>query len=307
MSGEIVLLGSQRRPSVQHVVRELDPDATIATVTAGWQEREPDDTELNELLGNRAVNLSLHARWQDVLEKDRDYASAEREHGAALEELRQLYLTQLDRALDATYDIAAGKEGRPRFRDRVLADALELVRMADEQHLVRVREAHLEFYDAWQPQARPLVAAHREQVKEILQSATAVVIAGGHVGDLVKVLHLFHVEPHLPGLVVAWSAGAMALTERVVLFHDFVPHGVTQTELMGEGIGLLHNLVPLPDARRRLRVNDPVRMSVLARRFAPARCVVLDDGVRVRLVDGGLPPEARVVDHDGRITPIEAA
>lgn len=307
MNRGIVLLGSQRRPSVQHVVRDLDPDATVATVTAGWQEREPDDTELNELLGNRAVNLSLHARWQDVLEKDRDYASAEREHGAALEELRQLYLTQLDRALDATYDIAAGKEGRPRFRDRVLADALELVRMADEQHLVRVREAHLEFYDAWQPQARPLVAAHREQVKEILQSATAVVIAGGHVGDLVKVLHLFHVEPHLPGLVVAWSAGAMALTERVVLFHDFVPHGVAQTELMGEGIGLLRGLVPLPDARRRLRVNDPVRMSVLARRFAPARCVVLDDGVRVRLVDGGLPADARVVDHDGRITPIEAA
>jgi hypothetical protein len=307
VNGEIVLLGSQRRPSVQHVVRELHPRATIATVTAGWQEREPDDAELNELLGNRAVNLSLHARWQDVLEKDSDYATAEREHDAALEELRQLYLTQLDRALDATYDIAAGKEGRPRFRDRVLADALELVRMADEQHLVRVREAHLEFYNAWQPQTRPLVAAHREQVKEILQSATAVVIAGGHVGDLVKVLHLFHVEPHLPGLVVAWSAGAMALTERVVLFHDFVPHGVAQTELMGEGIGLLRDLVPLPDARRRLRVNDPVRMSVLARRFAPARCVVLDDGVRVRLVDGGLPAESRVVDHDGRITPFEAA
>jgi hypothetical protein len=92
-----------------------------------------------------------------------------------------------------------------------------------------------------------------------------------------------------------------------VLFHDFVPHGVAQTELMGEGIGLLRNLVPLPDARRRLRVNDRVRMSVLARRFAPARCVVLDDGVRVRLVDGGLPAESRVVDHDGRITPFEAA
>lgn len=307
MSREIVLLGSQRRPSVQHVVRELKPDARIVTVTAGWREREPDDAELNELLGDRAVNLSLHARWQDVLENDRDYASAEREHEKALDELRQLYLTQLDHALDATYDIAAGKEGRPRFRDRVLADALELVRMADEQHLVRVREAHLEFYDAWQPQTRPLVAAHREKVREILQSAAAVVIAGGHVGELVKVLHLFHVEPHLPGLVVAWSAGAMALTERVVLFHDYVPHGVAQTELMGEGIGLLHNLVPLPDARRRLRVNDPVRMSVLSRRFAPAHCLVLDDGVRVRLTDGGLPSEARVVDHDGRIAPVEAA
>jgi hypothetical protein len=307
MSREVVLLGSQRRPNVQHVVGGMDPDAQVVTVTAGWQEREPDDAELKELLGGRAVNLSLHARWQDVLENDRDYATAEREHDAALEELRQLYLTQLDHALDATYDIAAGKEGRPRFRDRVLADALELVRMADEQHLVRVREAHLEFYDAWQPQTRPLVAAHREHVREMLQSATAVVIAGGHVGDLVKVLHLFHVEPHLPGLVVAWSAGAMALTERVVLFHDYVPHGVAQTEVMGEGIGLLRDLVPLPDARRRLRVNDPVRMSVLARRFAPARCVVLDDGVRVRLTNDDLPAEARVVDHNGRITAFEAA
>lgn len=307
MTREVVLLGSQRRPSVQHVVRDLDPDARIATVTAGWREREPDDAELNGLLGDRGVNLSLHTRWQDVLEKDKDYARAEREHGMALDELRQLYLAQLDHALDATYEIAAGKEGRPRFRDRVLADALELVRMADEQHLVRVREAHLEFYDAWQPQSRPLVAAHREQVREILQSAAGVVVAGGHVGDLVRVLHLFHVEPHLPGFVVAWSAGAMALTERVVLFHDFVPHGVAQTELMGEGIGLLHDIVPLPDARRRLRVNDPVRMSVLARRFGPARCLVLDDGVRVRLTDGRLPAEARVVDRDGRINAFEAA
>jgi hypothetical protein len=289
------------------VVRELDPRARIATVTAGWQEREPDDTELNQLLGDRAVNLALHARWQDVLEKDSEYANAEREHDAALEELRQLYLTQLDHALDATYDIAASEEGRPRFRERVLADALELVRMLDEQHLVRVREAHLEFYDAWQPQQRALVATHREEVREILQSAAALVIAGGHVGELVKVLHLFHVSPHLPGLVVAWSAGAMALTERVVLFHDYVPHGVAQTELLGEGLGLLPDLVPLPDARRRLRVNDPVRMSVLARRFAPARCIVLDDGVRVRLTNSDLPPEARVVDHDGRITPFEAA
>ncbi|MGH3334786.1 MAG: hypothetical protein ACRDOZ_03130, partial [Nocardioides sp.] len=102
MSREVVLLGSQRRPSVQHVVSELEPDARIVTVTAGWREREPDDAELNDLLGDRAVNLALHARWQDVLENDRDYATAEREHDAALEELRQLYLTQLDHALGAT-------------------------------------------------------------------------------------------------------------------------------------------------------------------------------------------------------------
>ena len=112
-----------------------------------------------------AVNLSLHARWLDVLEKDREYATAEREHDAALDELRQLYLDQLDHALRRDVRRRRGQGGRPRFRDRVLADALEVVRLVDEQHLVRVREAHLEFYDAWRPQERPLVAAHREEVR----------------------------------------------------------------------------------------------------------------------------------------------
>ena len=174
MTREVVLLGSQRRPSVQHVVRELDPHARVATVTAGWQEREPDDAELNELLGGRAVNLSLHARWLDVLEKRPGVrprrARARRGPGRAAAASTS---AQLDHALrrDVRHRRRQGGAARG-SRDRVLADALELVRMVDEQHLVRVREAHLEFYDAWRPQDRPVVAAHREEVREILQSAS---------------------------------------------------------------------------------------------------------------------------------------
>ena len=148
-----------------------------------------------------------------------------------------------------------------------------------------------------------MIAQHRDEVRQVLAQAQAVVVAGGHVGELARVLHLFHVEPHLPQTVIAWSAGAMALSERLVLFHDFVPHGVAQTEVFGEGLGVVRGLVPLPHVRRRLRVDDPVRMSVLARRFAPARCVVLDDGVRLALSpDGQPPPDARVVSDDGQIT-----
>ena len=67
-------------------------------------------------------------------------------------------------------------------------------------------------------------------------------------------------------------------------------------------------VVALPHARRRLRVSDPIRMSVLARRFAPARCLVLDDVTRVPLdEDGGLPPDARVLDLEGHIATLEAA
>ena len=71
---------------------------------------------------------------------------------------------------------------------------------------------------------------------------------------------------------------------------------------------VLPGLVLLPHARRRLYLHDSARMSVLSRRFAPARCVVLDDGVRVDLTaDGGLPPDASVVDADGHVTKLAAA
>jgi hypothetical protein len=94
----------------------------------------------------------------------------------------------------------------------------------------------------------------------------------------------------------------MALTARVVLFGDLAAQGPSHSEVYEEGLGLIDGLVLLPHARRRLRTDDLGRMSVLARRFAPASCLVLDDGVRVDLdEDGKLPPGALVVDAEGRI------
>ena len=308
MTRQITLLGPQPRVKLQQSFRELGPEATVALVTAGWQEREVDDAELRELVGLPTVNLALHQRWLDVHDEDREYAHAEREHEAAQAELRRLYLVQLDHALSAAYEVARRSDARPRLRDRALTDSLRVVQLLDEQHVQRVADFQQHFYDAWRPQERASVARQRDEIQHLLDGSSALAIAGGHVGELARVLHLFHVAPHLPARVVAWSAGAMALTERVVLFHDFVPHGVAQTEVYGEGIGAVHNVVALPHARRRLRVSDPIRMSVLARRFAPARCLVLDDATRVQLDDEGvLPTDARVLDLEGRIAELGAA
>jgi hypothetical protein len=308
VSHTVTLLGPQRRPSVQHVLRDLDPHGSVATVTAGWLEREPEDAELQDLLGGRATNLGLHGRWLDVHERDREYAHAERDHDGALAELRGIYLNQLDHALLAAYAVGHTKEARPRVSGAAFGDAIDVIRLVDHQHLARVREAQDAFYSAWRPEERPVIAHHREEVRSLLAQAQAVVVAGGHVGELIRVLHMFHVGPHLPQVVIAWSAGAMALSERVILFHDYVPHGVAQTEVFGEGLGVVRGLVPLPHMRRRLRVDDPVRMSVLARRFAPARCVVLDDGVRLPLTPHGQPPpDARVLDDDGQVAEAGAA
>jgi hypothetical protein len=308
MSRAVTLLGPQRRPTLDEVLQPSGPDALIATVTAGWQERERDDAELHELLRCRSVNLGLYERWLDVLDRDREYAVAEREHRAVLDELQQFYLVQLDHALRAAYELAQHHDGHPRTRESALVDALGVVTVVDQHHVVRMQEVRQAFYDAWRPQERPVVAEHRAAVQHTLETSEALVVAGGHVGVMVRVLHLFHVAPYLPQRVVAWSAGAMALTERVVLFHDNAPQGPAQTEVFDEGLGLVRGLVLLPHARRRLHLDDLTRMSVLSRRFAPAHCVVLDDGTRVDLgPDGSLPPQARVVGADGRISMLAAA
>jgi hypothetical protein len=204
--------------------------------------------------------------------------------------------------MQAATEVARRADRNPRTTEMAVDDALEIIRLIDRTHLLRVQELHAAFYDAWPPHERDVVEKHREEVRGVLADAQCLVIAGGHVGELVQVLHLFNVAPAVPPRVVAWSAGAMALTERVVLFHDRAAHGPAQTEVYAQGIGLAPRLVVLPHARRRLRTGDPVRMSVLARRFSPARCLVLDEGVTVELGPGGaVPADALVVDPAGRI------
>jgi hypothetical protein len=133
-------------------------------------------------------------------------------------------------------------------------------------------------------------------------------MTGGHVGVLVDVLHLFNVAAALGSPVIAWSAGAMALAERIVLFHDRSAHGPGHPEIYGCGLSLLPGIVPLPQARERLLLDDLPRMAVFARRFSPARCVLLEAGTRIDLGgDGAWPPGVRALAQDGHVTALEAA
>jgi hypothetical protein len=304
----ITLLGPQRRPTLDRVLSSLGVEGSVAVVNAGWQEREADDAEILALAGGQAVNLRLFARWMTVLQADPEYAEAEREHRLVLDEMRQLYLIRLEHALQAVSAVASRTDGHAHTQAMALDDALAALRFLDATHLARVGELQEAFYGTWRPEERGTIAGHREEVRALLSAAECLVVAGGHVGDLLRVLHLFHLSPHLPPRVVAWSAGAMALTPRVVLFHDRAAQGASLTEVFDAGIGVVPGLVLLPHARRRLRTDDHLRMSILARRFAPASCLVLDDGVRVDLgPDGALPPDARVIDTDGRIAEGRAA
>ena len=312
----VILLGPQRRPTVDAVARSLGlpgPGNQVATITAGWQEREPDDQELSTLLGARAVNLSLYRRWLDVQDRDPQYAAAERELAGTLAELQDLYLLRLDYALQAVY--AVQRRSGPAPGGEALAEAVAAVRELDVAHLRRVDNVRGEFFQRLPPHDRPVIAGHRAAVQGILGEAGALVITGGHVGVLAAVLHLFNVAAAIRSPVIAWSAGAMALADRIVLFGDRSPQGPGHPEVYGSGLSMLRDVVLLPHARARMLLDDTPRMAVFARRFAPARCVLLDRGTRIELDSGGAPgspggswpPGVRVIAEDGRVTGLEAA
>jgi len=304
----IILLGPQRRPTLDGVVRSLGlgsgPAGPVATLTAGWQEREPDDGELAALLGGRAVNLGLYRRWLDVQDRDPEYFAGARTLADVLAGLQEVYLLRLDYALRAVYAV----QRRPVSGDAV-ADAVAAVRELDTEYLRRVNVARREFFDRLAPHDRPVIAEHRAEVSAVLADAPALIVAGGHVGVLAEVLHLFNVAAALGGTpVIAWSAGAMALADRIVLFHDRSPQGPGHAEVYGSGLSLLRDVVLLPHARARLLLDDTARMAVFARRFAPARCVLLEAGTRIDVSpDGAWPPGVRVLGEDGHVTARDAA
>ena len=303
----VTLLGPQRRPTLDSVTASLGLDGPFATITAGWQEREPADRELSARLGGRDVNLSLYRRWLDVQELDPDFAAADRRLRGVLAEMQDIYLLRLDYALRAVYAVRR-RNGDEQLRAGAMAEAIAAVRELDAAHLHRVSEISDEFYQAWQPHGRPVIAGHRAEVTRILGDTAALVMAGGHVGVLADVLHLFNIAAVMRSPVIAWSAGAMALTDRIVLFHDRAPYGPGHPEVYGSGLSVLRNLVLLPHARARLLLEDAPRMAVFARRFAPARCILLETGTRIDTDgDGGFPPDVRVLAEDGRVTSLEAA
>jgi hypothetical protein len=303
----VTLLGPQRRPTLDTVAASLYPKGPIATITAGWQEREPDDGELGKLLGARDVNLRLYRRWLDVQERDPEFALGERNLAAAVDELQDLYLLRLDHALRAVYAVQR-RSGSQRLRASVLAEAVGAVRELDAEHLRRVGAVRGEFYQRLQPHDRPVIAEHRADVAGRLADAAAVAVAGGHVGVLADVLHLFNIAASLRSPVIAWSAGAIALTDKIVLFNDRAAQGPGHPEVYGAGLSVLRDVVALPHASARLLLGDTPRMAVFARRFAPARCVLLEQGTRVDIDgDGSWPAGTRVLAEDGHVTTLEAS
>ena len=290
-----ILLGAQRfDPSAAAAAAEAGLEGPFATITAGWQEREDEDGELDAHLGGGTVNLRVYRRVGEAARRDPELLAAHRARQRELKHRQDFYRVRLEHELAAAH-VVATRAAPPALLADEDETSVTALRVLDRWHLAKCDEVAARFEAEWRPLERESVQLARAEIARDLTGCGAVVITGGHVGALLTRLRLLGLADLLAPLpLLAWSAGAMALTERVVLYHDRPPQGPGASEVLARGLGLVPGVVALPEPERRLRLDDPERLSLLARRFAPALCLGLPARACVA-VRGGRPEAAHGV------------
>jgi len=276
---DFLALGPQfRAPNLREALARAGFSGPVASITAGWQEREGEVEALEQHLGAAVRDLRLYERAEAVFAQDSELHGAYRARQTELRQLQDLYRMRLDHAKSAVRELQRVQDGSSLAR-QALRTALSDLRRLDAGHLRNLRAVHARFERQWSADRHPLLARQRADVEHILEAAGVACIAGGHVAVLLNRLRLFGLGRVLRAKpVVAWSAGAMAAAERVMLFHDHPPQGAGNAELFETGLGLVTGTVFLPHAAQRLAVDDRHRVALLARRCAPSTAYTLDDG-----------------------------
>jgi hypothetical protein len=288
---------------------------TVVVLSAGWRADETDDEPLRRHLGPDVAVLPIYTWFEVVMRELPELRADYRTRQDELARLRRLHRLRLNAALESWGAVRDDRKvGDDPLADAALAQALEDIRQVDRQLLESASGIIGSHQLASQPwDAHPVVLRLKERAHQLLREARAVVITGGHVAVLLNRLQFFGVdlvlrELHHAGTpILAWSAGSMVLTERIVLFYDDPPDGQAYPELLDRGFGLVDNLVLLPHARQRLRLDDRRRVALMAARFAPAVCLGLDNGSALQLRRGewwnrGLPGTAVRLQLDGTVT-----
>ena len=287
---DIVLLGPQPRDftDVALAVDELEVDGPVALITAGWQENESDDRALSDALQRPTVNLQLHARSEEVADVETEFVAAwtmRQKHLRRLQEFYRLRLESIDEAAGAIAVRHAASHLLEEQRDISVCQ----LRHLDEDHLRRCATVRARFDENWSVSDLPSLIDQRKDVAEELDGCAALIISGGHVVSVLNRMRMFDVfSTWGERPIVAWSAGAMVLTDRIILFHDSPPFGTNLAQVLDTGFGRCPGLVAMPDMSRRVHLDEKAGIGRFARRMAPAHCLALDPGTRVRFRGGEL-------------------
>lgn len=282
-------------------------EGPVAVISAGWQEAEGDIADVQEATGLPLEDLCLYQRAESLFAEEPSMAAAYRERQDRLIEQQRLYRLRLKPLAQAARNVWRCA-GDPDVLAAEKRHAIAQLRALDRHHLHRTESIHREFDTRYGGGTNGRLVEHITEIREILSRCRAVILTGGNVTVLLNRLRLFDLAPLIAPLpVVGWSAGAMVLAERIVLFHDRAPQGRREPEILGAGLDLAGGCIVLPDAERRLRRGDRSRMATFSRRFAPDTCFALDSGALLRR-DADTVTAAhsvRRLRHDGRFVQVQ--
>jgi peptidase E len=289
-----ILLGPQVPvANLRQAVDALEPAGPVVVISAGWRDSEGEIDELREELDRPLEDLMIYHRAEQIFVREPQLLALHRERQDKLQALQSLYRIRLGPTI-----LAARKLMRAHAQPELLRleqrAAIAQLRALDRHHLRRIQAIHQEFDGRRAELHIPAATTEREAVQSQLSQAGLVLITGGHVAVLLNRMRLFRLSEllaHKP--LVAWSAGAMALCERIVLFHHHAPQGRRDAELLDAGLGIVRQRVLLPHAKTRLDWSNRKRMGLFSRRFAPAACCTLDNGSLLHLEDNRLLAAAK--------------
>lgn len=317
MGGPLLLLGPQRgRPRLAEALDAHALSGPVAVVSAGWRHDEAELGAMARDLGDRLRPLPLYRWFDEISLTDDVLAEAYSRRQAAIIDYKDAYRDQLDHMMAAVAAMQDRTERNPALYGPELAFTHEALRALDRRALQRVQALRASFPATAKPWEHKDVRARHEEAKAVLSGCSALLIAGGHVGVLRNRLFFFGLEVLTRaflddgGAVVAWSAGAMTLAERIYLFYDDPPRGEGHPEVFDTGMGIVPDLVCFPHASTRLRTSDPRRIARLASRIAPARALTLDAGAWLEHTDASgwrnksLPGSAHHFTSDGALAPV---
>ena len=284
-----VLLGPQSpQPNLAEAFDSIGVDGPVVTITAGWRETEGETEEIASIIGRPVTDLNLYHRAEAILASEPDLLDLHRTRQDKLKKLQQLHRIRLEPTRAAARQLLRTEDDGELLRHEQRA-AIRQLRNLDRHHLRRIETIHREFDQHRQSLDMPNASELREEVWQQVRDAGVVLIAGGHVAVLLNRMRLFSLGPLLAEKpIIAWSAGAMVLSERIVLFHDNAPQGRRTPEVLDAGLGIVSKLIPLPHAKTRLDWSSRSRMALFARRFAPSRCCTLDNGSVIHIKDGNV-------------------
>ncbi len=277
MAVQIILGPQSPRTNVKNAIDLLSFNGPIVTITAGWRDSEAETEELQADIGMPVEDLHLYQQAENIFALEPELHALQRERQDKLLELQRLYRIRLTPVMAVAHELLRDK-GEPDLLQLEQRAAISQVRALDRHHVRRISSIHEDFDTRRTSLVIPSAAELRESIQRKVAAAGLVLIAGGHVAVLINRIRLFRLADLLAQKpVVAWSAGAMVLGERIVLFHDDAPQGKREAEVLDAGLGIIKNVIPLPHAKSRLDWSSRSHMTLFSRRFAPASCYTLDN------------------------------